>query len=90
MELSESGLETLNPSLWRCLQAQRVEGESVVYNNPQWMGPSQFHQTPCRSPLSFHPDVPNLILWNGSLHQAALSFKADVDPGANYQVSDFG
>ena len=84
---SKEELASLNPSLWRCLQAQRVLGESVEYNNPSWMGPSQFHQTPCRSSLSFRPDAPNLILWNGSLHQAALSFKADVDPGANYQTS---
>ena len=87
---SELDLESLNPSLWRCLQAQRVAGESVEYNNPQWLGPTQFHQTPCRSLLSFHPDAPNLILWNGSLHQAALSFKADVLPGVDATVSYFG
>ena len=78
--MGESGLESRNPSLWRCLQAQRVEGESVEYNNPQWLGPSQWHQTPCRSPLSFHPDAPNLILWSGSLHQAVLSYKWDMYP----------
>ena len=75
-----NGLESRNPSLWRCLQAQRVLGESVEYNNPQWLGPSLWHQTPCRSPLSFHPDAPNLILWNGSLHHAMLMFKPDTLP----------
>ena len=89
--LESSELDERNPSLWRCLQAQRVLGESIEYNNPSWMGPSQFHQTPCRAGLSFQPDFPNLIVWNGSLHQAALSFKPDVIPSeTGATVSYFG
>ena len=78
-ELSES-----NPSLWRCLKAQGVmgcwgEGGSLY----RWQGPTYSHKTPCRVPLSYKPDAPNLIIWTGGAHFAVLSFRSDVLPGVD-------
>ena len=87
---NEEQLEVRNPSLWRCIVAQKIPGTSVQQENP-WWGQTYFHQTPCRCPLPFAPDAPNLIIWNGSLHQAALAFKPDVMPvESSATVSYFG
>ena len=78
--MTEENLEARNPSLWRSLQAQRVV---VAPNEPvgeAWWDKPLFHMNPCKSPLSFSPEVPNLIIWSGAMHHPVLQFKPDVMP----------
>ena len=78
--MNELGLEEWNPSLWRCMQAQRIIMGPGEPPGETWWDKPLFHMNPCKSALTFTPDYPNLIIWNGAMHHPVLQFKPDVFP----------